>query len=337
MCDERLDTPRRDSIKLAVHGLSHDDATKKIESAISVLASKHALWRCRLNLDEIIFESEYYGNKFSVAFLLTHYSSLAEILLRQTELDQVGFDNQGQLGMTPKLALKLGAMFDGVRRSNPFCLGQLESDESSDRGDESDNDDDEEGSDEEAFDLIEFRNDRLFEHLKVAISDRLNVGYQEFGYRNYLTRRIRRTLQFDRIEDLWAKQLTVPLSIPWDLETKVIARILEHSHMELEDVLIPVHDPAKLDPTTATLPPMHDTQDEQGNLRYWLVKKEFALRGYDQAVDEIFAVLKVLHSWWVASGWTELVEQERFQYRTDVKECLYFLAKRCVPRFDHGP
>ena len=133
---------------------------------------------------------------------------------------------------------------------------------------------------------------------------------------------------------VWEKPLTLPLSMPWDLETRVLPQLLGSSFSGVgpDDMLIAVHEPDKLDPTTATLPPLHDTRDERGNLRYRLVKNEMVFSGHDKTVDEVSRVLQHLHLWWIKSVQLDPQGHKQIRFRTDGEECLYFLARRCRSR-----
>ena len=314
-------------VYFALYGLDQEVAMHKVNDILSLLKP----WMygvCRRFADKIICEAMLPNNHISysrshvtknyIVILLEAFQSPAEILLHQDQALQMGYDGS-HIWITPKLSILIDLDIDIVINEQ-ILFGDEEYDEFDDEHELVDS---------------ETENDLLFEDLKQAIGDRLSVGYQSFGYRNYLTRRIRRSVDIDDIEDVWEKPLTLPLSMPWDLETRVLPQILHHSVSGdgLRDMLIPVHEPDKLDPTTATLPPMHDARDERGNLRYRLVKNEMVFSAHDQAVDEVGRVLEHLHSWWIASSmWPHGHEQIRF--RTDVEECLYFLARKCRPRDD---
>ena len=312
----------------ALYGLDEEAAMHKVNDILSVLKPwLHGV--CRRFADKIICEAMILNHQTAysadpvtidyIVILLEVFQSPAEILLRQDQVLQMGYDGS-HLWITPKLSLLINS--DIEIEVNEEILFRDEVDVEFD--------------DEYEFIESKRQNDLLFEDLKKAIGDRLSVGYQPFGYRNYLTRRIRRSVDIDDIEDVWEKPLTLPLSMPWDLETRVLPQILNHpvSGVGPSDMLIPVHEPDKLDPTMATLPPMHDTKDERGNLRYGLVKNEMVFSAHDKAVDEVGRVLQHLHSWWIASSMWPQQGHEQIRFRTDVEECLYFLARKCRPRDD---
>ena len=309
--------PHVGQILLFLHGLTFEEAMQKLNEIVSSLGSPQRT-PCYRDSDRIYISVHNHGHAINIHVILKLHSTPAEILLGLSETCQIGFDGVDVL-MTPKLAL---------------LMTQREIDVETHFGGEEAFSNSENTESEDESGPIGSINDTQFECLKLAISDRLGNGYQPFGYRNYLTRRIRCVVEFHSVEEMWDKQLTTPLCVPWDLETRVIPKILERTDFQLEDMLIPVHDPTKLDPTTAILPPMYDTKNERGNLRYLLLKEEFAFKRQHRVIDELYAVLGNLHKWWIASGWNGNEEVRDFQYRTDVKECVYYLAERCIRRDD---
>ena len=323
------------SIDLALHGLSPEEAIHKVDEIVSTLTPPEYA-ACERDRYKISLHLDHNGRALVVYILLKLYSTPAEALLDLAKVFAIGYDG-ATVWITPKAALsnslKAG---DGLTYSEDLKTRAdnaevyLDNDESfSDHGDS----DSEESEPADSVN-VDALNDSQFESLKLAISERLGTGYQPFGYKNYLTRRIRCIVQFHTTEEMWDKQLTAPLCVPWDLETRVIPKMLEHTNIQLEDILIPVHDPAKLDPTTAILPPMYDTKDERGNLRYLLGKQEYAFKGQHRILDELYGVLRSLRGWWVASGVDGEEEFGDFQYRTDVEECVHYLAERSRRRDD---
>ncbi|KAL9024300.1 MAG: hypothetical protein Q9196_006616 [Gyalolechia fulgens] len=169
---------------------------------------------------------------------------------------------------------------------------------------------------------VDHHNNVLFSTLRNVVGQKLNVDPRQGRYVNYLTRRIRRLI-IDR--DFEAKQLTMPLLIPMDLETH-ITHELAHRYDDLPEnalsqVLIPAHDPSKHDPTTTTMPSLHDTSDESGNLRYWLITKESIWAGQHHVLDEVSELLAALFHWFQSDKTGDMT------YATDDPHCIWHLAE----------
>ncbi|KAL8690967.1 MAG: hypothetical protein Q9218_003705 [Villophora microphyllina] len=175
--------------------------------------------------------------------------------------------------------------------------------------------------------------------LKRAISNRLNVDPRWASFTGYLTRPIRRFVVREDFEAVRARYVTIPLIVPMDLETDIVNAI--QSRCEdlpdnlLADLLIPVHNPAKYDPTTATLPSLHDTDSEEGNFRYWRMTPRTMWAGQNRTLDEVIELLKFLTSWFMNC------DQEprggrggpgKFEPNTSTKNCLYHIARMLSPR-----
>ena len=111
----------------------------------------------------------------------------------------------------------------------------------------------------------------------------------------YLTRRIRRQICGNDLATVLAKQITIPLLIPFDLENYLV-NMLPSDYPDLptsftaKPVLIPVHDPARHDPN-ATLPSLVDVPTEAGNLRYWVLSNTNMWACQHRVMDEVFEVL----------------------------------------------
>ena len=306
-------------IYLALYGLTRGQALQKVTHIVSTLSPSKSTAPPERYTNHIVLGVEHHNEFVETRILLRLFSTPAEALLRHGD-DYIGFDGF-RAWLTPGAALSIEQ-----RLSSSTSAEIWPEPVDSNRG---------------GFEDTQLDNYEAFDHLKEAISDRLNIGYQYFGYQNYLTRAIQCNVTWAEDDDSWTHELTVPMAIPWDFERRVLPGILECIHLRVKDILIPLHDPSTLDPTTAVLPPMHDTKDERGNLRYWLVKPEHAFQGRCKIIDEIFTILRHLHEWWKGPEWvaeqlsTDLME--KIQYRTDVKECVYHLARRCVRRDDDVP
>lgn len=148
-------------------------------------------------------------------------------------------------------------------------------------------------------------NDRLFDKLKAAVSTKLSIPYQEFGYSGYLTRRIRRQVYGPDVNSVMRKQITIPLMVPLDLETFLLGG-LPNLHPDLpahylsNPFLIPVHDPNNRPangPQPSLLPSLQDAASEAGNLRFWVITNKSMWACQDRVMDEVFEVLWTLFYW----------------------------------------
>ena len=63
--------------------------------------------------------------------------------------------------------------------------------------------------------------------------------------------------------------------------------------------IINVHDPAKHDPITAQLPSLLPTENERGNLKYWVISNQSMWVGQDKKQDAVSEVLWCLVAWYM--------------------------------------
>ena len=84
-----------------------------------------------------------------------------------------------------------------------------------------------------------------------------------------------------------------------------------------QNPVIDVHDPAKHDNTTAQLPSLVPTSDEQGNPKYWILSNESMWAGQDKTQDAVSEILWCLFAWfwYVLNGGYDI-------YGTDSAECV---------------
>ena len=66
--------------------------------------------------------------------------------------------------------------------------------------------------------------------------------------------------------------------------------------------VINVHDPAKHDRTSAQLPSLLPTENERGNLKYWVISNESMWAGRDKKHDAVSEVLWCLVAWYMSNG-----------------------------------
>ncbi|KAI4186425.1 MAG: hypothetical protein L6R41_003503 [Letrouitia leprolyta] len=187
---------------------------------------------------------------------------------------------------------------------------------------------------------VDLYNSNLFSALRQVVAQKLNVDPHQGGYRDYLTRRIRRLVVGRDLDSVQAKQLTMPLLIPMDLETHITNELAHRYDGLPEDVLsqtlIPAHDPSKYDPATAILPTLNDTFDEKGNLRYWLISNKSMWARQHRVVDEVSEILAALFDWFVPRDgpWDNDAQDDQSDsrretnYATDNPRCIWHLAER---------
>ncbi|KAL8708513.1 MAG: hypothetical protein Q9225_007586 [Loekoesia sp. 1 TL-2023] len=172
-------------------------------------------------------------------------------------------------------------------------------------------------------------NYELFQTLRRAVAEKLNIDPFQGRYVDYLTRRIRRVIVDRDLESVQAKQITMPLLIPLELETFIAQLAYHHDDLPnnaLSELLIPAHDPSKHDPSTATMPSLHDCTDESGNLRYWLVTNKSMWAGQHWVLDEVAELLAALFDWFESSD-EAYDSNTSARHGTDNPECLWHLAK----------
>ena len=119
--------------------------------------------------------------------------------------------------------------------------------------------------------------------------------------------------------------------LPYELENFILNDI-PNQHADLPQhytafrPLIAVHDPTTHDPTASTLPPLHDTANESGNLRYWVITNESMWAGQHRAIDEIAEVLWAFFHW-LNQETRKGVEAFTDGEGTDVNHCVWHLAR----------
>ncbi|KAL9046234.1 MAG: hypothetical protein Q9214_000881 [Letrouitia sp. 1 TL-2023] len=144
----------------------------------------------------------------------------------------------------------------------------------------------------------DFTNQGLFSRLRENVESRV---HGRGTYRTYLTRKIRHIFDGSDFTAVQAKQLTLPLVIPADLQDRITQEISSR-YPEVESLvrslLIPIHDPATYRPLgIPALPPLVDNDTESGNLRYWLITSESMWSGQHYALDEATELLSILFQW----------------------------------------
>ncbi|KAI9724114.1 MAG: hypothetical protein M1812_000833 [Candelaria pacifica] len=144
---------------------------------------------------------------------------------------------------------------------------------------------------------IDMTNSDSFLWMRTSICNAIGIPFQQTGWSNYLTRRIRTQVYGHDLDAVMEKQITMPIMIPHDLEHTV------HQYMDaalsdagvLDDgsyrVLIPVHVAGQ---GTTIIPDLPDTVGPPGNVRYWVLANETIWAGVDHRIDAVFEILGAL-------------------------------------------
>lgn len=177
---------------------------------------------------------------------------------------------------------------------------------------------------------LEDHNNQMFWTLRKAIAEKLNIGPYDGRYTGYLTRRIRRVIVGPELQAVREKQITMPLFIPMDLEVSIGSETTTRTNdpsVKADHLpqLIPVHDPQKYDPRTATLPSLHNTVNDSGNLRYWLITNKNMWAHQSRVADEVSELLATLFDWFLHCG--RQPGHEPTKHGTDSEHCIWHLAK----------
>ncbi|PWW79756.1 hypothetical protein C7212DRAFT_355530 [Tuber magnatum] len=179
---------------------------------------------------------------------------------------------------------------------------------------------------EDLSDEINAHNNSLFANLREAIEMLLGSDAPRGpDWKGYLSRRIRRVMFVDNIDEVFQKQITIPVCVPVALEEYVentMRDACDQHGMPWSDefrVLIPIHNPNN---TTRVPPPVG-----RWNYRYWVIGNTTMWAKWDPRIDEIFEVL-----WSIFHMETQ---PESFAYRCnpDVIEDRS-LAKTLAAKFD---
>jgi len=116
--------------------------------------------------------------------------------------------------------------------------------------------------------------------------------------KDYLTRRIRRMTHSQDIGELLDRfQITIPISVPYDLELYIQETFTDalkeagFPENEKHDILIPVHKPGT---GGGSLPDLKESTHY--NIRYWTVDSTLAFAGIHRKIDEIYEVLWTFHT-----------------------------------------
>ena len=186
----------------------------------------------------------------------------------------------------------------------------------------------------ESIDLFKYsatnQNRSLFWILQAVLAQKIQLNHlpgRSIGEERYLTQRVRRIIAGDDTKSVQEQRFAFPLMIPVALQAcieEMRYRYYEIAHSTLPSILIPVHDPSRQRPTTATLPLLQDSWDETGNLRYWVISNESMWSGQHRVLDEITEFLLILFSWFTRKQ--PAMPHGQPGYNTDHPHCLWYIA-----------
>lgn len=99
------------------------------------------------------------------------------------------------------------------------------------------------------------------------------------------------------LDSIFAKQITLPLAIPYDLEDWIerwTREALDDAGVDISEsqnrLLIPVHE---MGHGTHLLPDLEDNAEPMGNIRYWLLGNEIMWAGIDRRIDEYGVTVEI--------------------------------------------
>ena len=185
------------------------------------------------------------------------------------------------------------------------------------------------------FDLeIENANLEYWTSTKAAICRKLSLPTALSGFSDYATRRLRRQVDGQNLEQVMAKQLTIPIIIPHDLEQYILHTL--HSrhpnlpeHFTSQSCLIPIHDPTQQN-RDSPHPSIYDTATEDGNLRFWIIDNNSMWACQHRVIDEVHELLWPLFHWLMQQS-----PNNRNNYlpvNTSEADCLVHLARSICRR-----
>ena len=176
---------------------------------------------------------------------------------------------------------------------------------------------------------IDGYNAQVWEDTKTAICSKLGINRRDSGFMDYCTRRVRRVVYGFDLASVQEKQITTPVVIPSLLEDYILNQLPQQynlpSHFVDPDAtkaLIPLHDPTRHDPSVAIIPPLHDTGDEGGNLRYWVITNESMWANQHEVMDEFADLMWCIFKWF-----TSACSIDPAGLRFDRPECVWSLSR----------
>ena len=188
----------------------------------------------------------------------------------------------------------------------------------------------------EFADNLEAYNAHVWENTKTAICSKLGILRRDSGFMNYSTRMVRRVVYGPNLASVQAKQITTPVVVPWLLEDYLLDHLPQQYRLPLHfvdpnatRVLIPLHDPSQHDSFATSIPSLHDTADECGNLRYWVITNQSMWANQHEIMDEFAELMWCIFKWFTSA--CNLPMDTNFVHPTLVKfdepQCIWALAR----------
>ncbi|KAI9683635.1 MAG: hypothetical protein M1829_004940 [Trizodia sp. TS-e1964] len=175
---------------------------------------------------------------------------------------------------------------------------------------------------------IEDYNDKIFRTAKKLICAKLHIEYRQTGWKDYLTRRLRRMVHGPDLDKVMEKQITLPLCLSDDFE-RTMTRFLDEAIEETDWLpqesksippIIQMHTEGV---GTEIVPDLIETLESEGNMRIWVISNELMWAGVDRRIDEVFEVL------WTAYHWLSTPSEPVM----DGDEMIYFFGTRLRTRY----
>ena len=185
-------------------------------------------------------------------------------------------------------------------------------------------------------DNFEDYNAQVWANTKTAICSKLGITRRDNGFMNYSTRKVRRVVYGPDLASVQAKQITTPVVVPWLLEDYLLNHLPQQyrlpSHFvdsSATKVLIPVHDPTQHVPFATGIPSLHDTADEYGNLRYWVITNQSMWANQHEVMDEFAELMWCIFKWFTSAcnQHRELNYVHQTLLKFDGKHCIWTLAR----------
>ena len=178
-------------------------------------------------------------------------------------------------------------------------------------------------------------NAHVWENTKTAICSKLGIPRRNSGFQNYCTRRVRRFVYGPDLASVQAKQITTPVVVPWLLEDYLLNQLPPRYGLppyfvdpNATKVLMPLHDPNQYDPHVTGISSLHDTYDESGNLRYWVITNRSMWANQHELMDEFAELMWCIFKWFTSACNLDRdlnsVNQKLLKF--DESQCIWTLA-----------
>ena len=179
-------------------------------------------------------------------------------------------------------------------------------------------------------------NARVWENTKTAICSKLGIPRRDNGFQGYSTRMVRHVVYGSNLASVQTKQITTPVVVPMLLEDYLLKYLPKRDHVpphfvnsDATKVLIPVHDPSRPPPYTTSIPPLADTADESGNLRYWVITNKNMWANQHEVMDEFTELMWCIFKWFTSACdlHTDMNHVQRTVVKFDERKNIWALAR----------